>query len=266
MNNYKVTKADLSEVNKRYMNLSISMFNYNTQNGPIIAYALMPVLRKLYPNDEDFKAALKNHYKYFNSQSYMSSLILGAVISMEEQLGIEGKETIQDFKTGIMGPTAGIGDSIFFVILPGIFVPIAASLGYSGNPFGVFLLAAYTVAVELWRSRFIYYGYEMGTSIISKMKDKVATLTESCSILGLTVVGALVTTAVSVTCPISVTLSSGSVINVQGLIDSLLPSLLPVAFTALFVKILKDKKITMTQLIIIVLIGSIVLGGLGILG
>jgi PTS system mannose-specific IID component len=266
MSDYKVTKADLSQVNRRYMALSISMFNYNTQNGPIIAYALGPLLRKLYPSDEEYKEAMHNHYKYFNSMSFMTSLILGIVISMEEKFGIKGKDAIQDFKAGIMGPTAGIGDSIFFVILPGIFVPIAASLGYQGNIFGVVLLAIYCIAVEIFRSKFIYWGYNLGTSVVSQLKDKISVVTEACSILGLTVVGALVPSVIGVTCPLEFTLASGSVINVQSLLDSLLPSLLPVAFTALYVKLLSTKKFTMIQLIVITLVVSIVLGGLGILG
>lgn len=266
MSEYTITKKDISQVNRRYMALSISMFNYNTQNGPIIAYSLAPVLRKLYPNDDDFKEAMSNHYKYFNSMSFMTSLILGIVISMEEKFGLEGKDAIQDFKAGIMGPTAGIGDSLFFVIFPGIFVPIAASLGYQGNPFGVVLLGIYCIVVEVVRSKFIYIGYNMGASVISKLKDKVAIVTESCSILGLTVVGALITSVITVTCPLEFTLDSGSVINVQSLLDSLIPSLLPVCFVAIFVKVLASKKMTMTQLVLVTLICSIVLGGLGILG
>lgn len=263
---YKVTKKDITSTHLRYMSMSIAMFNYQTQNGPMVVYSFAPILRKLYPNDADYIEALNNHYKYFNSQSYMSSLILGAVLSMEEQLGLEGKDTIQDFKAGIMGPTAGIGDSVFFVILPGIFVPIAASMAYQGNIFGVAILLAWAIGIEIWRWNFFKYGYNMGTAVVTKLKDKIGTLTEACSILGLTVLGALITSVVKVTCPLTFTLSSGSVINIQNLLNSLLPNLLPVAFTALFAFLLAKKKATMLQLIFVVLVISIVGAAFKILG
>lgn len=263
---YKITKKDRDQVNWRMMSRAIACFNYSTQNGPAIAYGLEPVLRKLYPDDKDYITAMDNHYKYFNSQPYMATMILGAVLAMEEQLGIEGKDTIQDFKAGIMGPTAGIGDSIFWFIIPGIFTPIAASLSFQGNLMGVGILLLSRIAIGILRWNMFDYGYKMGTGIIGKLGSQLGVLTEAFGILGLTVVGAMITSVVTVTCPLEFTLSSGGVINIQGLLDTLLPSLLPISFTAVMTYVMSKQKFTMTQLILITLVVSIVCGAFGILG
>ena len=115
---YQLTEKDIKHANFRFLWLSISAFNYSTQNGPGVAFGLAKALRKLYPDDKDYIAAMDNHFKYFNSQPYMASLIIGAALGMEQELGIEGADAIQDFKTGLMGPTAGIGDSIFWIMMP----------------------------------------------------------------------------------------------------------------------------------------------------
>lgn len=263
---YKVTKKDRDQVNWRMMRNAIACFNYSTQCAPKMPYALQPVLRKLYPDDKDYITALDNHYKYFNSQPYMATMILGAVLAMEEQLGIEGKDTIQDFKAGIMGPTAGIGDSIFWFIIPGIFTPIAASLAFQGNLLGIGILLISRIAIAILRWNMFDYGYKMGTGIIEKLGAQLGIMTEAFGVLGLTVVGAMVTTVVTVSCPLEWTLSSGGVINIQNLLNTLLPALLPISFTAVMVAAMSKQKFTMTQLIMITLVISIVCGALGILG
>lgn len=50
---YKVTKKDLRNANWRWL-MSVCTFNYQTQQGASVAYALSPVLRKIYTNDEDY--------------------------------------------------------------------------------------------------------------------------------------------------------------------------------------------------------------------
>lgn len=56
---YKVTKKDLRNANWRWL-MSVCTFNYQTQQGASVAYALSPILRKIYTNDEDYKQALNN--------------------------------------------------------------------------------------------------------------------------------------------------------------------------------------------------------------
>lgn len=74
---YKVTKKDLRNANWRWL-MSVCTFNYQTQQGASVAYALSPILRKIYTNDEDYKQALNNHFRYYNTQPWLAAIILGA--------------------------------------------------------------------------------------------------------------------------------------------------------------------------------------------
>ena len=90
---YKVTKKDLRNANWRWL-MSVCTFNYQTQQGASVAYALSPVLRKIYTNDEDYKQALNNHFRYYNTQPWLAAIILGACVAMEERDGLAAQVSL----------------------------------------------------------------------------------------------------------------------------------------------------------------------------
>ena len=49
------------------------------------AFAIAPALKKLYPNGAEYESRLRLHMDYFNTQPYLASFILGAVVRMEEE-------------------------------------------------------------------------------------------------------------------------------------------------------------------------------------
>lgn len=71
---YQVTKKDLKKTADRYNFMACNIFNYESQMGPAVAWAMTPVLRKIYKKDEEYKEALNNHFNYFNSTTVMSSM------------------------------------------------------------------------------------------------------------------------------------------------------------------------------------------------
>ena len=62
-----LTAKDVREAGIRWMVMPVSVFNYETQLAPAVVYTLSKALRKIYPDDDDYVAALNNHYKYYNS-------------------------------------------------------------------------------------------------------------------------------------------------------------------------------------------------------
>ena len=120
--------------------IGISTFNYETQLAPSYAFAVYPLLRKMYPDDEDFKASLLNAMRYYNTMPWISPFVMGAALGIEDDGGVESLEAVNNFKVGIMGPLAGIGDTIGWAMIPTIFGSIAASMGMQGNPLGIFLM------------------------------------------------------------------------------------------------------------------------------
>lgn len=52
---YKVTKRDLRRTAARYNFMACNIFNYESQTGAAIAWAMAPVLRKIYKKMKNTK-------------------------------------------------------------------------------------------------------------------------------------------------------------------------------------------------------------------
>ena len=99
------------------------------QGASGFCYALMPFINKFYKNDEEGKKeALVRSMSYFNTTITCSTFIMGLVASMEKK-NSEQKDfdanSINAVKSSLMGPLAGIGDSIFWGVLRVIAAGIA---------------------------------------------------------------------------------------------------------------------------------------------
>ena len=249
-----LTKKDCRTAAKRWL-IGISTFNYETQLAPSYAFAVYPLLRKMYPDDEDFKASLLNAMRYYNTMPWISPFVMGAALGIEDDGGVESLEAVNNFKVGIMGPLAGIGDTIGWAMIPTIFGSIAASMGMQGNPLGIFLWAAFTFAFLAVRILEVEWGYNMGINVVTKLGKQIPVFTEACSVLGLTVVGSLISSVVKL--QTGITYTNGDVtMKVQELLDGVMPSLLPVAAVALIYYFMNKKKVKMTYMILIIIILS----------
>lgn len=89
-------------------------------------------------------------------------------------------------------------------------------------------------------------------------------LTEAASVLGLTVVGSLIASVISVSTPLKFTFGEVSM-KIQPMLDKILPTLIPVMITAAAYYLLSKKKISMTILILLVIVFAMVMAAFGIL-
>ncbi|WEV70918.1 PTS system mannose/fructose/sorbose family transporter subunit IID [Lactobacillus sp. ESL0785] len=245
-----LTKKDLRRASWRWIRVGISSFNYQTQLAPSVAYAMLPSLRKIYKGkDEDLRLSLDNEYKYFNTNPWIAPLIFGATLAMEDKDGVETLDGVQSLKVGLMGPLAGIGDTIIWAMLPTIFGSIGASLAKQGNPFGIYLWVIFNLIVLFFiRSREFEIGYKQGMKFLSTYSDKLSIFTEAISVLGLTVIGALIPSTVSFTTPLKM-VNAGVTLKVQDILDKILPSMLPMLLVGLFYWLIKKKNWKMTTVI-----------------
>ena len=229
MSEQVLDKKDLRKVGHRWIQTCIATYGYELQLAPSVVYALAPALRKIYPNDEDYKKALNNHFKYFNCMPWLAKILLGASLAIEDTQGLDGMNAVQDLKVGLMGPLSGIGDTIGWVMLPTIFGSIAAYMALEGNMVG------------------------LGINVF----------TEAASILGMTVVGCLIPSVVKLVCGLN--FASGDVIlSVQDQIDGVMPALLPVAAVGIMYYLVKVKKVKMNHIILGTLVVSMIGAALGI--
>ena len=261
-NQKKLTKQDINKVYFRNLFALQFGWNYEKMQGLGYAYVMMPVLKRLYGNNpEAMKRALKMHLGYFNTSQQMSHLIVGADMALEEELGIESEEAVVSIKTGLMGPFAGVGDTLFIAIYRAIVFSIAAYIALQGNPVGLFVPLIACAAILFARYKFTYIGYNSGRKLAEGFADRIAPITEAASILGLTVVGALIPSVVNYIT--NLTFAFGEVtFALQDMFDKILPSLLPLAIVMLSYWLLGKKKVNSTRLIFILIILGMVLGNL----
>lgn len=244
-----------------------SGWNYEKMQGSGYCYSMMPALKEIYKDDPDaMQEAVKNHLQFFNTAPNTANIILGVNMAVEQTVKQDGKDAIASIKTGLMGPLAGVGDSLFGVIIDTIFGSIAAYMALEGNPLGCIIwLLACGVGVTMVRYAFLEVGYKQGTDVVNNIGDKLKKITESANILGLTVVGALIPTVINAKIPY--VFQWGKVkMPVQEMIDSIMPSLVPVCIVALVYWLLSKKGMNSTRVILIMIVAAIFLSYFKVLG
>jgi len=229
-----VTNRDLRHIFFRSMLLEAN-FNFETWQNTGFAFAMMPVLKKLYKTKESMAAALQRHLQLFNTSTYGCTLILGLTTAMEEQNSRDADfnaDSINSVKLGLMGPLAGVFDSLFWGTLKVIAAGVGTSLALKGNVSGVILfILLFNVPHLLLRYQLTFIGYKAGTRFLQKLSQSnvMDRLTQGAAILGLMVVGAMPATLMNIHTPVSF----GEGAGLQGILDQIVPALVPLGLTFL---------------------------------
>lgn len=207
-------------------------------------YTIEKPLRKIYPNDEDYYAALERHTEFFNITPHVLPFVAGLTVSMEEEAARDKNfdtSSINAMKVGLMGPLSGIGDSFYWgtfrVVAAGIGVGIAAT----GNPLGPIVYALLYSAVNvITRLILPRIGYNLGTSFLQQSQENhlMDRLTQAAGILGMTVIGAMIASQVALSTSLVFNVG-GSEIVVQDLFDAIFPGILPLVATFICVALYK---------------------------
>lgn len=210
-------------------------YNYERMMGLGFCHCMVPVLEELYGDDKDAIAAgLKRHLAYFNTENTWGSIIPGITAAMEEERA-NGADIDDDMennlKTALMGPMAGIGDSVTQSLVKVVLLSIAIGLSSTGSALGPILLVVLFSAYALGVGYFCYNaGYKFGKNAVTKLLagGLVKQLTEGLGAMGMMVLGCLVATVIPIACPLSFDLSTGT-IAIQTILDTILPKLLSLA-------------------------------------
>lgn len=267
-----LTKKDIQKCFWRWQRSHIANYNYERMQASGVVWAMSPVLRKLYGNDKEAMTdALQRHLQFFNTEPNFGGPIVSVAIAMEEQKAagadITG-DTIDSVKVGLMGPLAGIGDTLWQgTIIPIVLsftIPFASQGNIILGPvafFVCYLLIMRIIAYKLWMM-----GYNKGKESILKilkgsLLKRVMAFAQT---LGPIVMGALTYNFVTISTPLKISLQSTDGLSVQtGILDALIPGLLPLAVTLGTYYLLK-RKISTAKIMLIMIVASIVCGGLGI--
>lgn len=262
-----LTKKDLNRLFIR-SNAIQSAFNFERQQAMGFEWAMIPIINKLYNTKEERIAGYKRHIGYFNSHPWTCGPIFGIVASMEEKMA-NGEditeENIQAVKGALMGPLAGIGDSLLWSTLRPITAGICASLALSGNGIAPLL---FVIILNVIHFGLQYYGVKFGYNFADQFMDKMESMQikvwmEAATILGLFVVGGLTATWLNVTTKLTYTVGEAA-ISLQSTLDSILPKMLPLVCTLAVYALLRKGKSTTWVMCAIIVVG-LLLGFFGIM-
>lgn len=267
----KLTKQDINKSMWIYY-LGAELSNsYERLQSLVFCASMTPILKKLYSTDEELSAALKRHLVFFNTEGTFGAIIQGIAISMEEQRANgEGvtDEAITGIKTGLMGPIAGMGDAIVWAaimpIIISIFLPFASNGSAIGGVLPLILYPAVTVAIAYG---LIQNGYKLGKrSVISLLHGgKMKSIIFTANVIGLTMMGALSASYVTVSTPLKFSFSSGTDIIFQDILNTVAPGILPLTAVFVIYYYLKKKGPYYNRILLTVVLVAIVTSLLGIL-
>ena len=264
MNDNKISKKVRYKVLYRWIFTSSISANYEKMQALAYCYAMLPFLKVIHHGDEDgLQKAVQNHLLFFNTNPWIAPYILGVNIGIEEVEKNNSVDTIRNIKTGLMGPLAGMGDSLFVVIPWTIFGAIAANMAINGSSFGIFLWLAVSIFLKALSFPFFRLGYSQGSSLVMKLESKMKQISSCVSILGLMVVGALIPSVIRMNVGLSFT-QGDFVMEGQDILNQILPGMLPIALVGVIYFFL-GKKIKPIYLIFAIMILAIVLSYFGIL-
>ncbi len=266
----KLAKSDYTKTALRAFFLQ-NGFNYSNYQGLGYANVIYPALKKYYGNDKKALAQdLEENVEFYNTNPHFLPFVTSLHLAMLENN--RPQEEIRGIKMALMGPLAGIGDSLSQFCLAPLFSTIAASLASDGLIMGpiIFFVAMNTILTGIKLATGLY-GYKLGTSFIEKLSEQMAVVSRAANIIGITVISSLAATQVKMTIPYTFAPSeeamgaSQKIVTIQGMLDKIAPALLPALFTLLMFYLIKYKKWTTYKLVILTVIIGIIGSWLGIL-
>lgn len=231
--------------------------------------AMLPLVEELY-DDEDKKAEAMNTYTaFFNTEPQLGSVVVGMTAGLEEARANEedgvDDETINGLRAGLMGPVAGIGDSLVVGTVIPILLGIALGMSTGGSPLGaIFYIIAWNL-FAYFGMRFLYFkGYQLGGKAVEFLVGAQGeAIRDSVSVLGGMVIGAVAATWVSVTTSFKLYNDAGEAYLVlQDKFNEVLPGSLTAAFVMLCWYLMAKKKMSpvkvMLLLVVVAFVGVLV--------
>lgn len=252
--------------------------SYTKQQGTTTVWVLEPFLADIYGKGTDeYYDALQRHQNFFNTTPMFASFIFAIVISMEYERKAaldRGEEyddsSIEAIKVALMGPIAGIGDSIQLSVLRVIATGVAIGFSQQGSWLGPILYALiYNVPDQIIHWYCGSLGMKLGTGFVTEAMEsgKMAAFTKGFTVLGMIMVGAMTAKFVTVTTTLKIA-TGGATFNLQSTLDSIMPGLVPLAITLgcfAYVRKSTNKNSAMIALGVIIL-ACVVLTLLGVTG
>ncbi|TYC46814.1 PTS system mannose/fructose/sorbose family transporter subunit IID [Leuconostoc litchii] len=230
--------------------------------------SMLPIVEELYDNKADQEKAMKTYTAFFNTEPQLGTVIVGVTASLEEARANHGNvddTTINGLRAGLMGPIAGIGDSLVVGTLIPVILGIALGMSDGGSPLGAIFYIIVWNLLGYFGMRFAYFkGYELGDKAVGILVGAQGkAIRKAIATVGGMVVGGVAATWVTVNTSFTLKNSSGKAYLVlQDKLNSVYPGLLTALFVVLCWWLMAKKNISpikvMLILVVIALAGVLV--------
>ena len=172
---------------------------------------------------------------------------------------------ITSIKTGLMGPVAGIGDSIVWAAIMPIIIALFLQFAIQGSSLGAIMPIILYTGISMFIGYFLCIrGYTIGRNSILQLlqNGKIKDLIEGAAVLGLFMMGALAASYISIKTPLEIAVKNSQPIVLQQILDSIVPGLLELVAVFTIYFYMKKKgpnyNIIMGTILVLSVIASVV--------
>ena len=229
-------------------------FNYVRMQACGWLWGILPGLKKIHTNKEDLKASMAHNLDFLNTHPFLVTFVMGIVLSLEQNKAETA--TIRSVRISAAGPLGGIGDALFWLTLVPITAGITANMALNDKSIigAILFLVIFNAVQFVVRWWLMHWSYNLGTKAVTMLTSNAKEFTRAASILGIFTVGALIANYGSTSLRIAI---ADPAINVQNLLNGILPKLLPLVITIGLFFLIK-KGWTPIKCILLILVAGIV--------
>src|SRR5437660_11013860 len=160
-------------------------WNYERMQALGYCFSMLPIINKVYQTKEERIAAMKRHLVFYNTNPQVGSPpIFGATVALEAQR--EGA-VVDSLKIGLMGPMAGIGDTVQAILFRPIVAVLAGSLALAGSGLGPLIMVIAGLFWTFLQIPLFRFGYRRGIGVAQEVAQggMVSRITDLATVRGM---------------------------------------------------------------------------------
>lgn len=266
----KLSKKTLNSSFWRWYYGNLTCFSHEHMQTFGYMWSMLPIIQEMYESKEEQQQKLQTYYPFFNTEPQIGAIVVGITAGLEEARA-NGADDIDDemingIRAGLMGPLAGIGDSLIVGTYIPVLLGIALGLAEGGSVIGpIFYIVVWNITIT-WFMRFIYFkGYELGgTAVEVIVGEKATALRESVIVLGQVIVGAMAASWVNISTNVKLYAEGAEepFLDLQKSLDGAFPKVLTMGFVLGAWWLMAKKAISpikvMLLMVVIALVGVLI--------
>ena len=269
----KVSKKTLNSSFWRWWYGNLTCFSHEHMQTFGYMWSMLPIIKELYPTHEEQCEKMQTYYPFFNTEPQIGCIVVGITAGLEEARanradGIDD-EMINGIRAGLMGPLAGIGDSLIVGTYIPILLGIALGFAEGGSAIGPIFYIVVWNATSIWFQHYIYFlGYNLGGSAVELLVGDRATAFRNAVItMGQVIVGAMAASWVAISTNIVIAQdSTGADITLGSKLDGAFPKLLTCVFVLFCWWLMAKKGMSPVKCLLLMVVIGFVGSVIGLLG